>query len=241
MLYFYRPDLPPIIGKVVANGPAERAGLQANDRVLAIDEQGISSWYAFVEAIRDFKGSSLRLKLERQGGIVTVDVLPEAVSEHGKMVGKIGVAVAEPSTPRRHIKTFVRYGFVAAAGKALNETWDQSVFSLVMMGKMLIGEVSWRNLSGPVTIADYAGQSARLGLDYYLKFMALLSVSLGVLNLLPIPVLDGGHLLYHMIEVIRGRPLSERAMEIGLQVGMSMLFALMAFAFFNDLTRLFNG
>ena len=238
---FYRPDLPPIIGKVVANGPAERAGLQANDRVLAIDEQGISSWYAFVEAIRDFKGSSLRLKLERQGGIVTVDVLPEAVSEHGKMVGKIGVAVAEPSTPRRHIKTFVRYGFVAAAGKALNETWDQSVFSLVMMGKMLIGEVSWRNLSGPVTIADYAGQSARLGLDYYLKFMALLSVSLGVLNLLPIPVLDGGHLLYHMIEVIRGRPLSERAMEIGLQVGMSMLFALMAFAFFNDLTRLFNG
>lgn len=238
---FYRPDLPPIIGKVVANGPAERAGLQANDRVLAIDEQGISSWYAFVEAIRDFKGSSLRLKLERQGGIVTVDVLPEAVSEHGKMVGKIGVAVAEPSTPRRHIKTFVRYGFVAAAGKALNETWDQSVFSLVMMGKMLIGEVSWRNLSGPVTIADYAGQSARLGLDYYLKFMALLSVSLGVLNLLPIPVLDGGHLLYHMIEVIRGRPLSERAMEIGQQVGMSMLFALMAFAFFNDLTRLFNG
>jgi regulator of sigma E protease len=110
-----------------------------------------------------------------------------------------------------------------------------------MLGKMLTGEVSWKNLSGPVTIADYAGQSARLGLDYYLKFMALLSISLGVLNLLPIPVLDGGHLLYHVIEVVMRRPLSERAMEIGQQVGMSILFALMAFAFFNDLTRLFNG
>jgi len=109
------------------------------------------------------------------------------------------------------------------------------------MCKMLLDKVSWKNLSGPVTIADYAGQSARLGIDYYLKFMALLSISLGVLNLLPIPVLDGGHLLYHMIEVVMRRPLSERAMRIGQQFGMSVLFALMAFAFFNDLTRLFNG
>jgi len=115
------------------------------------------------------------------------------------------------------------------------------VFSLVMLGKMLTGEVSWRNLSGPVTIADYAGQSARLGLDYYLKFMALVSISLGVLNLLPIPVLDGGHLMYHMIEVVRGRPLSERAMEIAQQLGLSILFVLMAFAFFNDMNRLFSG
>ena len=110
-----------------------------------------------------------------------------------------------------------------------------------MLGKMLTGEVSWRNLSGPVTIADYAGQSARLGLDYYLKFMALVSISLGVLNLLPIPVLDGGHLMYHMIEVVRGRPLSERAMEIAQQFGLSILFVLMAFAFFNDMNRLFSG
>ncbi len=238
---FYRPDLPPVIGKVVANGPAERAGLQVGDRVLAVADKQIPSWYAFVEAIRNFDGNSLSLKLERQGVLVMINVLPEAVSEQGKLVGKIGVAVDEPPTSRREIKTFVSYGLVAAAGKALKETWDQSVFSLEMMGKMLTGEVSWKNLSGPVTIADYAGQSARLGFDYYLKFMALLSVSLGVLNLLPIPVLDGGHLLYHMIEVVRRRPLSERVMEIGQRVGMSILFALMAFAFFNDLTRLFNG
>ena len=110
-----------------------------------------------------------------------------------------------------------------------------------MLGKMVTGEVSWRNLSGPVTIADYAGQSARLGVDHYLKFMALISLSLGVLNLLPIPVLDGGHLMYHMIEVVRRRPLSERAMEIAQQIGLSILFVVMAFAFFNDLNRLFSG
>lgn len=237
----FRPDMPPVIGKVIADGPAARAGLQVGDRVMAISGKAISSWYEFVTTIRDSSAQSVHLELQRQGGIVVIEVLPETVSERGRTVGKIGVAVAEPSTPQRELKTFVSYGVLAAAAKALEETWDQSVFSLVMMGKMLTGEVSWKNLSGPVTIADYAGQSARLGFDYYFKFMALLSISLGVLNLLPIPVLDGGHLLYHVIEVVRRRPLSERAMEIGQQVGMSILFALMAFAFFNDLTRLFNG
>lgn len=238
---FYRPDLPPIIGKVVANSVAGRVGLLPGDRVLSIAGKDISSWYDLVGIIRDSATISLHLKIERQGEIVTVDLIPEAISERGHTVGKIGVAVAEGPKPRRELKTFVSYGVVEAAGKAVEETWDKSVFSLVMLGKMLTGEVSWKNLSGPVTIADYAGQSARLGVDYYLKFMALLSISLGVLNLLPIPVLDGGHLLYHVIEVVMRRPLSERAMEIGQQVGMSILFALMAFAFFNDLTRLFNG
>lgn len=238
---FYRPEMPPVIGKVVANSVGERAGVLPGDRVLAIAGKEVSSWYDLVAIIRNSATKSLRLELERQGQVVAVDVIPEAVSERGQTVGKIGVAVAEGPKPRREVKTFISYGLVEAAGKALGETWDKSVFSLVMMGKMLTGEVSWKNLSGPVTIADYAGQSARLGLDYYLKFMALVSISLGVLNLLPIPVLDGGHLLYHVIEVVMRRPLSERAMEIGQQVGMSILFALMAFAFFNDLTRLFNG
>lgn len=238
---FYRPELPPVIGKVVANSVGERAGLLPGDRVLAIAGKEVSSWYELVAVIRDSATKPLRLELERQGEIVAVDVIPDAISERGQTVGKIGVAVAEGPKPRREVKAYISYGIVDAAGKALQETWDKSVFSLVMMGKMLTGEVSWKNLSGPVTIADYAGQSARLGLDYYLKFMALVSISLGVLNLLPIPVLDGGHLLYHMLEVVMRRPLSERAMEIGQQVGMSILFALMAFAFFNDLTRLFNG
>ncbi|MBL8430020.1 MAG: RIP metalloprotease RseP [Dechloromonas sp.] len=238
---FYRPDLPPVIGKVVAGGVSERAGLLPGDRILAIAGEEIASWYELVAIIRNSAEKSLHLEVDRGGEHFAVDVIPDAVSERGKTVGKIGVAVADGQKTLREVKTFVSYGIVDAAGKALNETWDKSVFSLVMLGKMLTGEVSWKNLSGPVTIADYAGQSARLGLDYYLKFMALVSISLGVLNLLPIPVLDGGHLLYHMIEVVMRRPLSERAMEIGQQVGMSILFALMAFAFFNDITRLFNG
>ena len=238
---FYRPDLPAVIGKVVTNGVADRVGLLPGDRVLSIAEKDVFSWYDLVAIIRDSATKSIRLEVERQGEIVAVDLVPESVMERGQTVGKIGVAVADGPKPRREVKTFISYGMVEAAGKALDETWDKSIFSLVMMGKMLTGEVSWKNLSGPVTIADYAGQSARLGLDYYLKFMALVSISLGVLNLLPIPVLDGGHLLYHVLEVVMRRPLSERAMEIGQQVGMSILFALMAFAFFNDLTRLFNG
>jgi regulator of sigma E protease len=238
---FYRPDMPPVIGKVVAGSPGAQAGLQVGDRVLAVDGEIVATWMAFVAKVRDAAGRSLRLDLERSNANATVDVVPEAISEHGRRVGKIGVAVAETPESKREVRTFLRYGFFEAGYRALLETWDKSAFSLVMMGKMLTGEVSWKNLSGPVTIADYAGQSARLGLDYYLKFMALVSISLGVLNLLPIPVLDGGHLLYHMIEVVRRRPLSERFMEIGQQIGMSILFALMAFAFFNDLTRLFNG
>lgn len=238
---FYRPDMPPVIGKVVASGPGAKAGLQAGDRILAIDGQPIALWTDFVAKLRESAGRSLRLDIERGEGRVAVDVVPDAVFERGRSIGKIGVAVAENPETRRQLQTFVSYGFIEAGQRALIETWDKSVFSLVMVGKMLTGEVSWKNLSGPVTIADYAGQSARLGLDYYLRFMALVSISLGVLNLLPIPVLDGGHLLYHMIEVVRRRPLSERFMEIGQQIGMSILFALMAFAFFNDLTRLFNG
>lgn len=238
---FYRPDMPPVIGKVVAGGPGAKAGMQAGDRILAIDGQPIALWMDFVAKLRESAGRSLRLDLQRADGNATVEVVPEAVFERGRSIGKIGVAVAENPDTRRELRTFVRYGFLEAGQRALIETRDKSVFSLVMMGKMLTGEVSWKNLSGPVTIADYAGQSARLGFDYYLKFMALVSISLGVLNLLPIPVLDGGHLLYHMIEVVRRRPLPERFMEIGQQIGMSILFALMAFAFFNDLTRLFNG
>ena len=238
---FFRPNVPPVIGKLVAGGPGEQAGLQVGDRVLSADGVKIGVWHELVIRIRDSAGKSIQLEVDRQGQLVRLAVVSDVVSERGRSVGKIGIAVAESPETRREVRTFIRYGFVEAGGKALVETWDKSVFSLVMMGKMLTGEVSWRNLSGPVTIADYAGQSARLGLDYYLKFMALVSISLGVLNLLPIPVLDGGHLMYHMIEVVRRRPLSERAMEIAQQFGLSILFVLMAFAFFNDLNRLFFG
>ena len=238
---FFRPDIPPVVGKVMAGSPGELAGIRQGDEIVAIDGAAVHTWHEFVLLVREAAARSLLVELLRDGRIVAVNVVPEAVSERGKQIGRIGVAVAESRDSTREVRTFVRYGFFAAGAKAVAETWDKSVFSLVMLGKMLTGEVSWRNLSGPVTIADYAGQSARLGIDYYLKFMALVSISLGVLNLLPIPVLDGGHLMYYVIEVVRRRPLSERAMEISQQVGLSILFVLMAFAFFNDMNRLFSG
>jgi len=238
---FYRPEVPPILGSVVAGGAGERAGLKPGDTVLSVDGHPIAFWHELVIQIRDSADRSLRLEVERQGQIATVDVIPEAISERGRVVGKIGVAVADSGNIRHEMRTFVSYGFFEAGGKAFAETWDKSIFSLVMMGKMLTGEVSWKNLSGPVTIADYAGKSAKLGLDYYIKFVALVSISLGVLNLLPVPMLDGGHLMYHIIEIIRGRPLSERVMEVAQQVGVFLLFVLMAFALFNDLNRLFFG
>lgn len=238
---FFRPKMPPVIGKVSSGSPAQVAGLLIGDHVLAINDIEINTWFEFVRQVRDGEGKPLRLDIDRDGRNVTVNVIPELTSERGRQVGKIGVAVAETADSRRELHAFVSYGFFEAGAKAVGETWSKSVFTLVMMGKMLTGEVSWKNLSGPVTIADYAGQSARLGLDYYLKFMALVSISLGVLNLLPIPVLDGGHLLYHVIEVVRRRPLSERAMELGQQFGVAILLTLMAFAFFNDINRLVSG
>ncbi len=240
-IVFYRPQVPAVFGQVVDGGPAERAGLQPGDRVLTIDGGAIRFWHELVGKVRASAGQVLHLEVERRGELLVLDLVPEVQQERGQAIGRIGVGVADSAELHREMRTFVSYGPLLAGSKALSETWDKSVFSLLMLGKMLTGEVSWRNLSGPVTIADYAGQSARLGLDYYLKFMALVSISLGVLNLLPIPVLDGGHLMYHVLEVVRRRPLSERAMEVGQRIGLSLLFVLMAFAFFNDINRLVTG
>jgi len=135
----------------------------------------------------------------------------------------------------------VSYGPLESVAKAAAKTWDISIFSLKMLGKMLTGQISWKHLSGPVTIADFAGQSAQMGLPYFLNFLALISISLGVLNLLPIPLLDGGHLMYYLIEIAKGKPVSERAMELGQRVGLALLLVMMAFAFYNDLNRLLTG
>jgi len=172
-------------------------------------------------------------------GLVAADSVAEAV---GLAPGDLVQAIDgdEPEL-RARLMIEVRLGPLEALLRAADQTWDTSIFSLRMIGRMLVGEQSWKNISGPVTIADYAGQSARLGLDPFLKFLALISISLGVLNLLPIPILDGGHLLYYFFEVIKGGPLSERAMEIGQQIGIGLLALLMAFAFFNDINRLISG
>jgi len=240
-IVFFRPNVPAVLGQVVAGGAGDLAGLRSGDRIVAIEGREIAYWPDLVAVVSVSAGKTLDFVVERGEQPLRLQVVPRAASEQGRSVGRIGVAVADSPDLHREIRTVVRYGPMVGGLKAVGETWEKTAFTVRMVGKMFLGEVSLKTLSGPVTIADYAGQSARLGLEYYLRFMALLSISLGVLNLLPIPVLDGGHLMYHILEAIKGRPLSERAMEIGQRVGVSILFILMAFAFFNDLNRLFAG
>ena len=238
---FFRPQLPPVVGKIVPGGVADLAGLREGDRILAIDGVSIASWTQVVTIIREAPGQPLRLDADRQGKTFSLSVTPAEVDDRGKRIGRIGIGVQEGADDRAALTTIVRYGPLESLAKAAGQTWETSVFSLTMLGRMIVGGVSWKNLSGPVTIADYAGQSAKLGLAYYIKFLALISISLGVLNLLPIPLLDGGHLMYYIVEIIKGGPVSERVMEIGQQIGLALLAMLMAFAFYNDINRLISG
>lgn len=240
-LRLYRPDMPPVIGKISADSVAERAGLAVGDEVVAIDGKAIDHWMDVVAAIRAAANREIEIEYRRGDQATSVRVKPAEAVENGRRMGRIGIAPQENAFDRSRLLTTVRYSPFDALSKAIQTTWETSTFSLSILGRMVTGDVSWKNLSGPVTIADYAGQSARLGLSYYLKFLALISISLGVLNLLPIPILDGGHLMYYIVEIIKGGPVSEKVMEIGQQIGLALLVMLMAFAFYNDINRLLSG
>jgi len=238
----FQPPLKPVIGEVVGGGAAERAGLKAGDEIMAISNQRIESWEQVVKLVRAHPGAPLVFEIRRGGALLpAIVVTPEAVAQGGEKIGRIGAAARMDPAVLADLLVDVRYGPLESFVRAVQKTWDTSAFSLRMLGKMIVGEVSLRNLSGPITIADYAGQSAQSGVASYLLFLALISISLGVLNLLPIPLLDGGHLLYYAIEIVQGRPLSDRIIEIGQHAGLALLVALMAFALYNDIHRLIGG
>jgi regulator of sigma E protease len=211
------------------------------DRVRAINDSRINNWEEVVAAVRASPNISLRLDIERDGKRQALEVIPELIEANGQHSGRIGAAPFIPPALFAPYQGEARYGPMEALSRSFGRTWELSTFSVEMMGRMLIGEVSLKNLSGPITIADYAGQSAESGVSSFISFLALVSISLGVLNLLPVPLLDGGHLLYYFAEFVTGRPVSERIQEIGQKIGIGLLGLLMFFAIFNDLQRLFVG
>lgn len=240
-LHLFRPHIEPVVGSVVIGSVAERANIKAGDRVLAAGGKPVVNWEDLVGIIRAHGNIALDLQISTASGAKTVTLKPEIVQQGSMRFGRIGVAARFDEASLKIMTVTVRYGPFEAIPKAIARTWDTALFSLKMLGKMLLGQISWKNLSGPVTIADYAGQSAQLGVIAYMGFLALISISLGVLNLLPIPLLDGGHLMYYVVEIIKGSPVSDQILEIGQKVGLSLLLLLTAFAFYNDINRLISG
>ena len=226
---------PAVLGTVSPDGAAMRAGLRQGDRVVAVDGKPMADSLAFVEAVRAAPERLLHVDVLRDGRPLRIAVTPEKMRKDGQTFGRIKVEMALAP----EMKT-IAYGPLAGARKAVKRTWDTSTLTLKMVGKMITGEVSWRNVTGPITIADYAGQSARIGWISYLSFIAFVSISLAVMNLLPIPVLDGGHLLYYAVEVLTGRTVSERFGAIAQRAGVGILMTLMLVAVFNDINRLMS-
>ena len=227
----------PVIGGLTPGSPAEAAGLQPGDEVRSVAALARPSVTQFIAAVQEHAGQSLPLTVFRHGALVSLVVVPRSEADtQGKPIGRIG-ALIQGQRPQ----VLVRQGLLEAVGTGVSRTADMSLFTLRMLGRMVLGESSWRNISGPVTIAEYAGQTARIGLEAYLGFLALISISIGVLNLLPIPLLDGGHLLFYIIEALRGgRPVSAQVRDVGLRLGLVAVLGLTALALFNDFERLFS-
>ncbi|SNX60639.1 regulator of sigma E protease [Nitrosomonas ureae] len=237
----YQPIVKPVIGQVISDGVGYHAGILVGDEIIAINDTEIHTWMDFVQEIRTNPGNSVELDILRNDQLIMLKVTPEITLENGKQVGKIGVAPIVDQAKFEELLVTVSYSPGKALQKAAEKTWETTILTLQMLSKMITGDVSWKNVSGPISIADYAGQSAQMGLTSYLAFLALISVSIGVLNLLPIPILDGGHLMYYLIEMVKGSPLSDKAIIMGQKIGLVMLFTLMTFAIYNDISRLITG
>jgi len=232
----FRPWHPPAdVQSLVEGGAADAGGLRVGDRIVAIDGEAIHSFYDVRRIVLDRPGETAVLRVLRDGGTFETTVRIGTDERDGKTVGLLGIGGSSDYGDLRYQRQF---GVVESIPRAFERTWQSSAFTVHMLGRMITGEVSIKNISGPINIAQYAGESAQAGIDRFLSFLAIVSISLGVLNLLPLPILDGGQIVYQVIELAKGSPLSERAQILGQQVGIFALILIMSFAFYNDIARI---
>ncbi len=228
-----------IIGKITPDSPAAIAGVQAGDQIVSIDGKSIAYWKDLVNAVIHRPDETVSVIVLRDGQQQTLSVTIGSAEEKKQIIGRIGVLPESTSLPES-MYSMHQYGIFAAIPKGIEKTWDLSVLTLKMLGRMVVGQASLKNISGPITIAEVAGRSAKMGIEHFLRFLAIVSLSLGVINLLPVPMLDGGHLLFYLVEIIKGSPVSDMVQEIGLKIGVTLLVMLMSIALYNDFTRLLN-
>ena len=238
-LFGYIPEIPPRVGSVEPNSPADLAGLQSGDEITVIDGESVESWQDMVGLVQARPGRLTQFEVIRGEDTVHLSIVPERIDQNERTYGRIGIRPAPVTIPQDMI-VHVEYGPLEAVGYSAENVWVMSSLTLKMLWKILQLEVSAKNISGPLTIAQYAGQTVRIGFDRFLLFLAVVSISLGVINLLPIPLLDGGHLLYYAIELVIGGPVPKNVMLWGQQIGIAALVGLMSLAFYNDIVRLFG-
>ena len=231
------PQIEPVLSEVQVNSAASKAGLQAGDRIVKVNGQSLTQWMTFVTLVRDNPDTPLALDIERQGSSLSLTLTPDSKQVNGKAEGFAGVVPKVIPLPDEY-KTVRQYGPFSAILEASDKTWQLMKLTVSMLGKLITGDVKLNNLSGPISIAQGAGMSAEFGIIYYLMFLALISVNLGIINLFPLPVLDGGHLLFLAIEKIKGGPVSERVQDFCYRIGSILLVLLMGLALFNDFSRL---
>lgn len=233
----WRPVIKPIVGVVLDDSPAKNAGFKIDDEIVSVNKTETPDWLDVVEIVSSKPAEILQVVVVRNGVEQTLQVIPEKIVRNGKTVGRLGLGHKAGAAYPKDMRVTHGYNIFESIPRAFSRTWDFSVLTLKMMGKIFTGEISIKNLSGPVSIAQYAGYSASAGLARFLDFLAIVSISLGILNLLPIPILDGGHLTYYIIEVVRKKPVSEETQEFASRIGIVLLFSLMAVALYNDILR----